>query len=253
VNFQKAIKQHQGGTGLWFLESEQFSRWKIDAASFLWLYGIPGCGKTVLSSTVLQTLLGYCQEDIGKVVAYFYFDFTDPRKQDTELMIYSLISQLSQQCVQIPAALETLFSSCGKGGERPSLNAALKVLQEMILEFPQIYFVLDALDECSNRVELMEILQWIEAWKTEKLHILITSRKERDIESSVQSFIGKQHMICLQNRLVDPDIQTYIQQRLLNDNKLEKWRKENKIREEIETVLIKGAHGMYEIYFCPAS
>jgi hypothetical protein len=54
-------------------------------------------------------------------------------------------------------------------------------------------------------------------------------------------------MICLQHTLVDTDIRTYIQQRLLNDNKLEKWRKENKIREEIETVLIKGAHGMYEI------
>jgi ankyrin repeat domain-containing protein 50 len=142
--------------------------------------------------------------------------------------------------------LEALYSSCGKGGECPPLNTALKSLQEIILEFPQTYIVLDALDECSNREELMEIIRSIQSWKIERLHVLVTSRKERDIENSFQSFVDGEHTICLQNKLVDPDIQTYIQQRLLKDKKLEKWRKDDKIRDEIEAALMNGAHGMYE-------
>jgi hypothetical protein len=43
-----ARKQHEVGTGKWFIESEEYSRWKDEQNSFLWLYGIPGCGKTVL-------------------------------------------------------------------------------------------------------------------------------------------------------------------------------------------------------------
>jgi predicted AAA+ superfamily ATPase len=96
TNYHKAIKLHQPGTGQWFLDSEEFKKWKKDNASFIWLYGIPGCGKTILSSTVLQNVLESSEEDIGQAVVYFYFDFTDPQKQDPELMIRSLISQLSQ-------------------------------------------------------------------------------------------------------------------------------------------------------------
>ena len=244
MNYQKAIKQHQAGTGRWFLDSEQFCNWKEGTASFLWLHGMPGCGKTILCSAVLQTVLEYCQESVGKALAFFYFDFTDPRKQDPELMVCSLISQLSQQCVKIPAALVTLFSSCGKGGMRPSLNAALQVLHDMILEFPQTYVIVDALDECANRKELMDILRCIVGWKSEKLHILVTSREEGDIENSFQYFVDRQDMVCLHSKLVDPDIEVYIRQRLSEDERLQKWRKDTQIQEEIETALVKGAHGM---------
>ena len=139
MNYQKALKQRQADTGVWFLESEQYAKWKTDAASFLWLYGIPGCGKTILSSTILQNVFQYCADDPGKIVAYFYFDFNDPHKQDPELMVRSLISQLSQQCVKLPTILETLCSSCENGQRHPSLDDLLEVLYEMIQESPQLY------------------------------------------------------------------------------------------------------------------
>jgi hypothetical protein len=247
VNFHKAIEQRQARTGRWFLESEQFSRWRIEASSFLWLYGIPGCGKTILSSTILQTLLDFRQQDIGNAVAYFYFDFTNPRKQNSKLMVSSLISQLLEQSVKSPPALEAVFASYEKGGEPPPLHATLEVLREIILSFPQTYFVLDALDECTDRKRLMETLRSIAAWKIETLHLLVTSRMEKDITDSFERFVDSSAIICLQSELVDPDIQTYVRKRLSDDRKLEKWRKDDKIREEIETVLVKGAHGMYRL------
>ena len=242
------MKQRQPDTGLWFLEGEDYAAWKANPASFIWLYGIPGCGKTILSSTILHNILEYCANDPGKVVAYFYFDFKDTQKQSSELMIRSLVSQLYQQCIKMPTALQELFSSCGNGQRQPSLDSLLEVMSSIIQEFPESYIVLDALDECTDRTELMDMLERIIGLKLEGSHILVTSRKERDIEISLGTVADPQNIICLQNKLVDRDIRTYVRQRLSNDQSLNKWQKDPDIRHEIDIALTKGACGMY---VCP--
>ncbi|KAH7348516.1 hypothetical protein BKA65DRAFT_261707 [Rhexocercosporidium sp. MPI-PUGE-AT-0058] len=54
LNYQGALKLRQAGTGLWLLNRGAYTAWITDPVSSLWLYGIPSCGKTVLSSTILQ-------------------------------------------------------------------------------------------------------------------------------------------------------------------------------------------------------
>jgi hypothetical protein len=244
INYQKAIKLRQPDTGLWLLESEVYSKWKSNGSSFVWLYGIPGCGKTILSSTITQDILFYCDNDPGKVAAYFYFDFTDADKQKPDLMVRSLISQLSEQCIEIPIALEALYSSLDNGNRQPSLDALMNVLEQMLQEFPQSYLILDALDECADRVELMRILKQMARWQLEETRVLVTSRKERDIESSLEEIVNRECIICLQHQVVDKDIQTYVRQRLSDDKGLKKWQKGAEIRQEIETVLMEGSRGM---------
>ncbi|KFY91992.1 hypothetical protein V498_05197 [Pseudogymnoascus sp. VKM F-4517 (FW-2822)] len=250
INYRKAIKLRQSDTGLWLLEGEVYSKWKLDSSPFIWLYGIPGCGKTILSATVTQDILLYCANDPGKVVAYFYFDFADADKQKPELMVRSLISQLSEQCIRIPLALEALYSSCDKGNQQPSLDALMNVLQQILLEFPQSYLVLDALDECADRAELLSILEQIARWQLEEMRVLVTSRKERDIESSLEEIVNEECIICLQHQVVDKDIQTYVRQRLSNDKGLKKWQEDVEIRQEIETALMEGSCGMFRWAVC---
>jgi hypothetical protein len=245
MNYQKALKQRQDDTGLWFLGSEQYASWKTDAASSLWLYGIPGCGKTILSSTILQNLLQYCDDDPAKTVAYFYFDFNDTQKQYAEPMLRSLICQLSQQSIKIHASLDTLFASHEDGKRQPSLDALLEVTHQIMQQTPQVYIMLDALDECAQRTELMEILVTMARWELQNMHITATSRRERNIESSMKEFVDQQNSICLQSKVVDKDIQQYVQQRLLNDKSLSKWGKDVALRQEIEAALMKGSQGMY--------
>jgi Cdc6-like AAA superfamily ATPase len=244
INFQRALKERYSDTGLWFLESEEYTRWKTDAASPLWLYGIPGCGKTVLSATVLQNVLQHCHHDPGKVTAYFFFDFNDAQKQNPELMLRSLLGQFSQQSINIPTSLDVLFSLCDSGQRQPSVHALLEALRPMVQELPNVYIIIDALDECVQRVELMDILETMAGWQLQNLHLLVTSRKERDIESSLEGFIDGQDRVCLQSTLVDKDIKRYVRQRLSTDKNLQKWQKDDAIRQEIEVVLQTGAHGM---------
>ena len=160
-------------------------------------------------------------------------------------MVKSLITQLSQQCTRIPTTLETLFSSCENGQRQPSLDALLQALQQTIQEFPRSYIILDALDESTDRAELMEILETMAGWKLEKLHIMVTSRKERDLESSLECLVEEHNTICLQSKVVDEDIRTYVRYRLCDDKKLRKWYNNVEMRQEIETALMEGAHGMY--------
>ena len=77
------------------------------------------------------------------------------------------------------------------------------------------------------------------------MHLLMTSRKERDIESSLVSYVKEEDAICLQRDVVDEDIQRYVQQRLSDDKTLTKWNRDVAIRQEIETALMDGARGMY--------
>ncbi len=141
-------------TGLWFLESQQYVRWKADEASVLWLYGIPGCGKTILSSAIIKDL----SDDPSKMVAFFYFDFKDFTTQTSNLMIKSLITQLFRSDIKTSSTLQQLFLSCVKGQQQTSSDLLLATLQRMLWELPQSYIVLDALDECHHRIELMKII-----------------------------------------------------------------------------------------------
>jgi hypothetical protein len=181
------------------------------------------------------------------VTAYFFFDFNDAQKRDPELMLRSLLRQLLQGSVLIPRDVDALFSSCDNGQRRPSVHALLEVTRQAMQEFTHVYIVLDALDECTQRsdLELMDILKTVAGWKLDNLHLLMTSRKERDIESSLKSYVDEEDTVCLQSDIVDKDIQRYIQQRLSSDKDLVKWEEDVEIRQEIEAALMRGARGMH--------
>ena len=245
TNYHKAHEQRQAETGLWLLESAKFAAWKKSAASRLWLYGIPGCGKTILSSTIIEHLLQHCDNDSSLVTAYFYFDFNDAQKQDRELMLRSILCQLLQRSSTIPKSVDALFSACGNGQGRPSLHALQEVAPQILQHFTHVYIVLDALDECAQRRGLMNMLETVAGWRLDNVHLLMTSRKERDIESSLESYVKEEDTICLQRDVVDEDIQRYVQQRLSDDKTLAKWNKDVAVRQEIEAALMRGACGMY--------
>jgi hypothetical protein len=159
-------------------------------------------------------------------------------------MIRSLVKQLSMQSANTPRALELLFSSCMDGDRQPTVPALLETLQQIVYGFSKAFIILDALDECKERLDLLEDIEEIAGWKTGKLHILTTSRREKDIEESLELLVNDKDKICIQNVLVNNDIKTYINERLQNDRRLQKWRKLPQAQQEIERTLIDKADGM---------
>ncbi|KAF4631092.1 hypothetical protein G7Y89_g7033 [Cudoniella acicularis] len=209
-NHNAACKKRQPTTGAWFVGSDQYEKWKTTSNSFLWLHGIPGCGKTILCSTIVQDVIRQYQSEPEFAVAYFYFDFNDSEKQRHDNFIRSLIVQLSTQSEKTPESLEALFTG---SRQQPTTDALTSTLQQIIGDFQQTFILIDALDECNQREELLELMETIVGWKSEKVHILATSRREREIEEALQPLITDQIL-------------------------------------EIEETLRDGAHGMFRWVVC---
>jgi len=243
ANHHKAYKQRQAETGLWLLQSEKFKRWREAAASKIWLHGIPGCGKTVLSSIIIEHLLHHYHNDATVATVYFYFDFNEAKKRDPELMFHSLLRQLLDQGRVVPDNFYTLFSSCGNGQQQPSLSVLLIMARQWMRHFTHVYIVLDALDECNQLPELMDILQKMAEWQLNNVHLLMTSRRERGIQMPLESLVSEDSIVCVERGMVDNDILEYVKKRLPNEPRLS--RLGNGMEQEIETAIMNRAQGMY--------
>ena len=175
-------------------------------------------------------------------VLYFYFDFNDAEKQRHEKMIRSLICQVFRYCGN--SLLENLYSSCSNGSRQPSEEALLDTLRQMMTFLEDIYIILDALDECEERDELLTDLEHMLSWGDANLHVLVTSRREQDIEEALKPLGDPRDIICIQSNLVNADIRTYVHDRLKTDQKLKRWQTKSEVQLEIENTLMEKAHGM---------
>jgi Cdc6-like AAA superfamily ATPase len=246
TNYNKALQERHEGSGLWFLESDAFAKWKMRRNSFLWLNGIPGCGKTILSSAIIKDLNDTLS---SQPLLYFYFDFNDSAKQTLESMLRSLITQFPCKFQDNWKQLDSLFSSHENGRRQPTHESLCKILLNMIEQVKEVWIVLDALDECRTRMgsPTEGLLSWMkDLLKSEQrnVHLLVTSRPEQDIKSEVSELAHDDDIVPLQSDLIADDIRAYIHTRVRRGNGLKRWRSQPEVQDEIETRLLKRADGM---------
>ena len=103
--------------------------------------------------------------------------------------------------------------------------------------FDSTLVVLDPLDECRNKEELLKLVDQIAKWRPSKLSLLMTSRTERDIEDNMQNLDVVK--ICFHSATIEADIRTYVEEILKTDSRLKKWNGD--LRSEIQDVLLDGA------------
>ena len=142
----------------------------------------------------------------------------------------------------IPNMLNGFFAQ--SKSQHPFKEQLLEMLKCLVQEFPHVYIVLDALDECTRRDELLRTLKTLTACDLQNLHLLLTSRRERDIEESLGRLADGRNFVPLELATVDTDILAYVSQRLAEDVKLAKWNAVPEIRQEIELIISSKANGM---------
>lgn len=248
TNHNKALQQRHEGTGLWFVHGTPFKEWKVQRKSFLWLHGLAGCGKTILSAAIIDDLKIHSkQNDLTySTLLYFYFDFNDISKQTLDNMLRSMIIQLYQQRPDVQQHLKQIWTTHGDGNRQPSTESLDSVLQTMLRVINGVDIVLDALDE-SNPTD--EILTWLETvTKNETLpcRLLVTARREHDIESAFESWARLEEILAINPSDVNDDISAFVKEKVQNGKDLERWHDFPGVQKEIETALIEKADGMYE-------
>ncbi|PMB70810.1 Vegetative incompatibility protein HET-E-1 [Beauveria bassiana] len=249
TDLNKARQLHQPGTGQWLLLSEQYQLWKTARNSFLWLYGIPGCGKTVLSSTAITDLCD--DEETSPNLVYFYFNFADVEKRSTEKAVRSLIDQLYRKCTPAQGLLNSFYAPYQKAGGQSSEDALQEILQAMMQECGEVWLVLDGLDECETRSQnaVGGTMPWIQKLRGSltNIHLLVTSRPGHDIQSCIETWACAEEMISLQSDLVAHDIKAYIETQV---QQIKRWQAKPDVQRLIATTLRDGANEMFRWVYC---
>ena len=238
--------KHEPGTATWIFHEDAFVDWESAMGGLLWVHGIPGAGKTVLSSTIidhLETAIAGGGNPGTKRLAYYYFDFADSRKHSVADMLKSVIYQLLCTTSGESEAAVALYNSMCEGTEEPTVEELLGVLTAEVALTDVTYLVIDALDECPGpRGERQLLFKGF--LNNEKLpgnlKVLVTSRKEPDIEAALESILA--HMICIQSFKVDRDVRVYVKGEIERDATLKRW--QPTLKKEILDGIVLGAHGM---------
>lgn len=147
--------------------------------------------------------------------------------------------QLARRCDGIPQGLTEMYNKCDKGLRQPPVKLLEDTLLRIVDSFKTVYIIIDSLDECAERSDLV---RWIQSTSraSEKLHMMATSRAEPEIMRGLRSLSHLQE-IRVSGQQVETDIRCYIEARLAKSD-ANKWRKVQK--DMIIEALVTGADGM---------
>ena len=146
------------------------------------------------SSSVIQDIKAVCEAG-SAIMAYFYFDFKDLRKQTCHDLLRSLVFQLSTDSSPCCDLLHRVYEAHKDGTQQPSDGALKECLKEMLRLSGQrhIFIVLDALDECPDspgfpppRREVLQLVKELVDLHLPGLYICATSRPEVDIRAVLE-------------------------------------------------------------------
>ena len=142
------FSRRQVGTGQWLLNSDAFKAWVETSKQTLFCRGIPGAGKTILTSIVINELLTRFQNDSSIIVAYLYCNFKKQDEQEAQNLLANLLKQLAEGKSSLPESVRALHTKCRANTTRPSIDDISTALQSVIAEYSRVFILVDALDEC---------------------------------------------------------------------------------------------------------
>jgi hypothetical protein len=237
----RAQKDYESGTGAWMLRLPTWTEWLASNIRCLWIHGIPGAGKTILASFLIEQIKKHCERLSGSKVtgqAYYYCYFGHNQNEASPFLRW-IICQLCRQAESVPDEVYKLY----KEGVDPSDVELLGALEAILKCFEVTFIVIDAVDESNPRVDLLKIIRDLSTdARFAKIRILVTSRQYIDIERVMKDVSTA---VSMSNPLVKEDIRTRIHSMLILDPKFHRWPED--LLTEVEDVVSEGAQGMYDI------
>ncbi|KFY31800.1 hypothetical protein V493_00783, partial [Pseudogymnoascus sp. VKM F-4281 (FW-2241)] len=233
------ISRREAGTGQWLLESAEFQAWVKTDQQALFCPGIPGAGKTILTSIVVDYLNANFQKDTNTGIAYLYCNFRRQNEQNAEGLLASLLKQLAQGLYPLPESVKSLYNSHEKSRTRPAFIELSSTLQSVAALYSRSFIVVDALDECQTsggcRTKLLTEIFALQS--KSRAGIFSTSRFIPEIE--VQFKNGMR----LEIQASDHDVQRYLEGHM---SELPTCVLRNsELQGEIKTAIVKAVNGMF--------
>lgn len=237
------INRRQKGTGQWLLDSTEYQAWLKTDKQMLFCPGIPGAGKTILTSIVVDDLHKRFRGDRNIGIAYIYCNFRRQDEQKADGLLASLLRQLSQERMSLVDSVKALHNRHKDKPTRPSHEEILEAFQSVAATYSRVFIIVDALDECQisdgSRQKFLSGLFDIHAKCGANL--FATSRPMSSIE---KEFEGAK---MLEIRASGNDVRKYLEGHMYRlpgfvVRSLE-------LQEEIKTRVVQAVDGMYVVYF----
>ncbi|KAH7176210.1 hypothetical protein EDB81DRAFT_33562, partial [Dactylonectria macrodidyma] len=233
------LGKRQPGTGQWLLESREYQAWLKSSKQTLFCPGIPGAGKTILTSIVINDLHKRCQDGVCIGVAYLYCSFRRRDEQKADNLLASLLKQLSQERPSLPHSVKALYDQHKSKRTRPSFDEISRTLQSVVAKYPRVFFIIDALDECqtSNDCRTRFLTEIFKVQAKSEANIFATSRSIPEI---TEIFEGS---ILREIRASEDDVRRYLNSHI---SRLPSFVSCNEgLQEEIEASIVQSVQGMF--------
>ncbi|KAL6818968.1 ankyrin repeat-containing domain protein [Trichoderma camerunense] len=192
------------GTCQWFLEHPTFIQWRDSTrSSLLWVSADPGCGKSVLAKSLVDSELAASD---SRTTCYFFFKNDDP---DQRSVVNGLCAILHQLLSHRKPLLKHAMPAFDENG--PQLSQLFDKLWGVLTtavadpQAGEVICIMDGLDEC-EREGLDKFVQTLTSFFQNvpsdesvqgRLKLLITCRPYYDIERLFRQLVTAQPTIRL--------------------------------------------------------
>lgn len=245
------------GTCQWLLQHSEFLTWESSSTCSLFLlYGIPGCGKTKLSSAVIDRYLEAAVKNPNSVpVAYFYCcdSHAEEERRTTNGLLRSLARQLIAFHSQGPSIHSAAMSLYGRLTDEakeqgflaksPNTAECIDLILAVVDDNP-VTIIIDAIDELDHPKEVMDALQIITQKAGNVVKIFVTTRES----ASIMTILSTQHKIRVTAETNNADMRrvtTEAVDKAVNNCELLSGRISQSLKDEIIDVLASSAGEMF--------
>ncbi|KAF5487000.1 Vegetative incompatibility protein HET-E-1 [Colletotrichum siamense] len=239
----RAQQNHEPGTCDWATRLPVWPEFLSGKEHCIWIHGIPGAGKTVLASQLIDKIEQHCKASGSeRLMSTWYYCYFAHNQDESASLLKWILSRLCRRTNEISDHLWKLF----KHGGSPSLKDFLIAIERALEHFDEVYITVDAIDESNPREDLLKVIRQLATEKRfNKIRLLLTSREYFDIETVMTEFSTS---ISMDNEFLDADIRLYTESRLKTEKRIKSWPEE--LQQKTVEALSHGAHGMFRWVVC---
>ncbi|TLS23922.1 hypothetical protein PpBr36_08240 [Pyricularia pennisetigena] len=176
------------GTGQWLLQDQAYRQWLLSpnqSPSIIWLTGSAAAGKSVLASTVIDSLVGdaaegYCQ--------YFFIRFADRKKRTLSLVLRSLAYQMG---LNVPGFQQQVLDFADEAigfdtaDSRTIWECIKSALSGMDMISRPIFWIIDGIDEAEKPRTLLKYLADLHSIHL-PIRVLLVGRRTNELDAEFQ-------------------------------------------------------------------
>ncbi|KAF5983310.1 ankyrin protein [Fusarium bulbicola] len=204
-------KVQEPGTGCWLIETSEYRKWFKTPGQTLFCQGIPGVGKTILTSGLIDHLGSELASDSTSGISYIFCNFQRQDQQTSDGLLLCILKQLSAGLPLLPQCLRSLYTHHAIQRTRPSSREIISTLGSVISEHSRVFIIMDALDEYGNAPGAREsfLVQLARLQQEFDVNLFATSRFDTTISAEIRSSF--RNNMSLEINAVRDDIGTYIE------------------------------------------